>query len=96
MRRVYKFPLVTKDAAYEMGVTIPVGLSRGFKPLRVEMQDGDFYLWAEVDPDAPRIVVEVYLIPTGFEIPKGADYLNTVFEDDRPFVWHFYVSRFYS
>lgn len=81
MRTVYKFniPRTGKEP-----VMMPVGAGI----LKVGIQNGSVYCWADVGTDLelePRLF-RIY--GTGFEIPKNARHIGTLFEE--LFVWHVY------
>ena len=77
MKTIYKYPVGE--------IQIPLGA----KILTAGAQNGDFYLWAEVDTDQVLEHRTFERFGTGWEMPnKNICYIATVFED--PFVWHIY------
>lgn len=45
-------------------------------------------LWAEVDPNMPKVNRRFGVVGTGWPLEEDAEYLGTYF--DGPFVWHIY------
>lgn len=74
MKTIWKFPLVIKD---EQTITIPGGA----KILTVQLQKGDLYIWAIVDPNEPLRDRTIYVRGTGhplnFSINKAIRYVGT-------------------
>lgn len=62
--------------------------------LHVDVKDGKWCLWAEIDPvgeDMQTFVdVRLELIGTGDAVPEDGDWLKTYIEG--PFVWHLYLT----
>lgn len=75
MKKIYKYPVKT-------GLEIP----RSAQVVKTEMQDGNIFIWAIVDPAEKTIVRDFSFYGTGHELPPHASYIGTVFEG--PFVWH--------
>lgn len=81
MKAIFKYPL--KHVPEQ---TIEV--HQISKVLTVQIQRGDYFLWAEVDTVAKQgITIEMF--GTGWEMePTVREYISTV--QDGPGVWHFY------
>lgn len=76
MKTVYKYP---------MGITL---IPKGAIIRKAGIQNGEIFLWAEVDTDAPKVHRHIYAFGTGHLIPENACFIDTVF--DGAFVWHVY------
>jgi len=76
MITIYKYPIGK------------VSMPKGAKVLTVDVKVGEFYLWAEVDTDAPLEEREFHVYGTGYPLPDNRCYIATVFEN--VFVWHVY------
>lgn len=77
MKTIYKYPVGE--------VQIP----RGAKVLTANVQDRQFYIWAEVDTDQVLEHRTFVVYGTGHKMTDDAHcYIATIFED--PFVWHVY------
>lgn len=76
MKTVYKYPVgelqLPKDA----------------KVLTAGQQNGDMFIWAEIDTDQILEHRTFQVFGTGHPIPKESCYIATTF--DGPFVWHIY------
>lgn len=84
---IYKYPLKTVE---HQRVAIQAA-GRGVLAAGLDVLDGRICLWAEVDPDLPTIIYNVFIIGTGQTIPTDCHYVGTVF--DRPYVWHVYIKE---
>jgi hypothetical protein len=82
-RQVWKFD------APKPGIILPAHVPLGAKPLYADLQHGEIVWWAEVDPEAPTLRVDVITVGTGWDIPESAKHVGTVL--DGAFVWHVYV-----
>lgn len=82
MRKVFKYPVEVAN--------LPIGA----KPLFGGVQNGEFFIWVEVDNMESRTeLFDCQVYSTGHEIESDAyKYLNSIF--DKGFVWHFYCRRF--
>ncbi len=83
-RTIWKFPLYVTDAQ-----TIPV--PQGAKFLAVQVQAGEPCLWAMVNPDAPKVPVEIRIHGTGHALPDDSthyDYIGTFQLDSGALVFH--------
>jgi hypothetical protein len=76
MKKIYKYPLTTTM------------LPEAFVILDVQMQEGAFVFWAEVNPTAPLVPFAIAIIPTGERVPPNSRYLKTI--QDGSLVWHVY------
>jgi hypothetical protein len=85
MSVVWKFPLRLAKAQ-------TVSMPSGARFLSVQIQGADgLMLWAEVDPERPRVARQIEIWGTGDPLVPAARraYLATV--QEPPFVWHFYA-----
>jgi hypothetical protein len=81
MRTIHKFPI---SVAGENYVPMPEGsLFRHFGE-----QDGNLYMWVEVNTNHEQAVRIYIVVGTGDSIPRYAEYRGTSFSG--PFVWHLY------
>lgn len=85
IRAIYKYPLPLT------GVPSSLDLPVGSRVLTAQMQGGNLFIWAEVDPEAPIESRFFRIFATGLH--HGVDfsrylYLATI--QDGPFVWHVY------
>lgn len=72
MRTVYKYPLEITD---EQEITA----AKGWRPLAVQKQGNDCYLWAEVDDQARLVPHKVYVHGTGHQLdPNAIHYVGTL------------------
>ena len=92
-KRIWKFPLL-------MQARQNVTMFEGWKFLHLGVQDTrdafndlmderNVCIWAEVDPYAPKVFVEILLVGTGDDVPNGHDYLGTIFVGN--YVFHVYA-----
>jgi len=66
-----------------------IELPKGYKILKVDVQDNNPCIWAQVDEYAPREYVEFYMYATGQEINRSdVKYHDTVFLGTT--VWHIF------
>ncbi len=83
-RTIYKYPLNITD---EQTINLPEGakiLHAGLDPQGVPC------LWAAVYPANPSIPTVIYIIGTGWEMPKAADgHIGSFIQG--PFVWHVFI-----
>lgn len=81
MRVVFKYPLknLSKNT-----LEIP----KYAKYLRVAMQNGNPFLWAEIDTDMPKVLRVFQVCATGQPIPDG--FLHVGSFEDGMFIWHLY------
>lgn len=64
----------------------------GARLLSVGVQQDNICLWAAVDPGAPPVPHDIYLVGTGYptKVPRGAQFLGRV--DESGFVWHCFAA----
>lgn len=86
-KTIWKFPIVITDLQ-----TVP--LPDGAKVLTVAEQRGDLCLWAEVNPDAPKVKRTFEVFGTGHPMhtDMGVErgYVGTAQTEGGSFVWHVY------
>ena len=85
MKAIWKFPL-------DLDVRQVVKMPKGAKTLDIQMQNGQFCLWALVDTAAEKVDVVICVHGTGHDV-QDADmekqiYLSTV--QRGRYVWHFF------
>lgn len=89
--KIFKYKLIGNsiaDSQYIQDIEMPICP----KIIKVDLQDEEIYMWAEVVPEAPKKAYRIYCIGTGHgEVPEDGDYIGTV--DQSGFVWHFYSQR---
>jgi hypothetical protein len=95
MNTVHKFP-IDRDAATERDGCL-VLLSPGARILHVDLQDGNFFLWAIVDTMLPKTESRRIIIAgTGWDLghfisrENSLHHVNTVLEPSHTitYVWH--------
>lgn len=90
MRAIYKYPVAECNTHNIIDAPI-------VKPLYVEYQNGDPYLWAVVDTEKEPIEWLVSCVGTGIPHDSNIDldsYLNTTVESSKPFVWHWFCRKY--
>jgi hypothetical protein len=80
---IWKFPFDKVETIMQM----PEGASI----VRVAMQHRYPTVWAQVNPDAPKLARRLRVFGTGEPIPDGWHYVGSC--DDREFVWHVFEQR---
>ena len=87
MRTVWKHEIFTKA---EFTINLPFGA----KPLMIDVQNQQPYLWVEVDTEIESLIPRHFCVfGTGRGIPKRFDiYIGSWAE--VPFVWHLYAVGF--
>lgn len=85
---IWKFKLEPED---EQILFVP----QGAQILSVKTQHGIPCMWAEVDPNAPKISMAVRILGTGHLLDDLEDFrfVGTVLTMDDSLVWHFYVKE---
>jgi len=79
MTAIYKYPV--GDSA--------VSMPAGARLLTAQMQHGSLFVWAIVDPSAPRVLRCIRVYGTGHELPANPGaYLGTVQMHDGALVLH--------
>lgn len=88
MKRIFKYRVPQSRPGFDQDIKMP----EGAKVINAGIQDGDFVLWAEVDPSAALVYHQVHLVFTGQTVPEGPGwkYITTLI-DGGGFVWHVYV-----
>lgn len=85
MNTIYKFPLAPP------GVSLDLQLPIAARPLCVHMQNGQPYLWVQLNTSLAARTRTFVLIGTGHRVPDRSDYIGTVLSG--PFVWHLFEVR---
>lgn len=86
--RIYKYHLNVGHLK-ETAISVP----SGSKLLDIGIQNGNYYVWFEVNPEMPDIDFSIYCIYTGSQFNSiGLRYVKTIVESDT-FVAHFYIKR---
>lgn len=87
MKSIYKYQL-------PLGDTVTIEMPREAQALAVQVQSGSPYIWALVDPDAPKELRQFKVFGTGHMIPQEdpLHYLGTFQLDDGNFVFHVFES----
>ena len=89
MKTIYKYEIFDE---YTFRLETP----RDFKPLKVGIQNGRYYLWAEVlprdDPDEyfKRIF---FCVTTGGNIPVGSVCIGSIIDMDQVLHFYWYPNR---
>lgn len=83
MRTIFKYPLQVTDA---QSLTMPTGA----KPLCVQLQHGQPYLWAQVDTERPAAFVSFMTFGTGHPMPESEPlhYVGTYQLEGGALVFH--------
>lgn len=81
MKTIWKFPLKITDRQ-KVKMPLPAQV------LTVQIQAQEACLWAEVDPEGEKVLVEIAVIGTGNRLPDGMRYISTI--QEGALVWHFY------
>jgi len=87
MRTIFKFKLSIIDSQL-------INVPQDFKPLFVEFQGKELFIWGEVTPNAQRVDKQVFIVETGNPIPfedGSCKYIDSVV--GPIFVWHVYLER---
>lgn len=83
-RKVFKYLLPGDDMVVEMPVAariVSVGLDA----------DAELAVWAEVDPDAVKVLRRIVTIGTGEEdVPEGGTYIGRTVSASGRMIWHTY------
>jgi len=83
MKTIYKYVLYPSMNFYMM--------PEGAKILKVDAQEGDICLWAEVDPNAMHASRRIETYGTGVNMPADpGEYLGTVLLENGQLVFHVY------
>lgn len=86
MKTVWKFGLRITDQQ-EIEIPFP------HRFLKARWEDrGGAQLWAEVDPDGPKVTRQIVIHGTGHPVEETSlEYLDTVFDDHLGLVWHIWA-----
>jgi hypothetical protein len=71
-------------------------LPESHKFLHADVQNGDYFVWLEVEPNQRDKFVDspYHMIPTGYrEVPMGAVHKATIIDHAKGLVWHIYDVR---
>lgn len=83
MRTIHKYPL-------QIGTKVSIELPSTATIIKAGMQGGQPHIW--VDLNHPyhgiKVIRSFEVFGTGWEIPTGATYIDTVFQGQ--YVWHVY------
>lgn len=82
MAKIFKFPVEAHTGNKK--IKMP-GIGT---PIHFGVQDGQFFIWAAVNPAAPEVENEYYLAFTGDSVPPLAKHVGTVV---TKLVWHLYA-----
>ena len=86
-RMIWKFPLKTDGHQ-------PVEMPNGAILLTVAEQFGAIWLWAEVDPDEPKVNRNIFVYATGHAIPDDpGEFVGSVLLLGGSLVFHIYGGR---
>lgn len=77
MRKVYKYP-----------VTEGIVIHKESKIIHFGFQNGNPFIWVEVNTESPEIIRSFIFLGTGHEIPLGSSHIGSF--QNPPFVWHVY------
>lgn len=86
-RAIWKFDL---SKLFDGG-GIPLVTPSPWEPLKLAYQGPNLCLWAEVDPDAPKVARTIVIIGTGHpfrDAPRR--YIGTIQTGGGTFIWHVY------
>jgi len=88
VKKIFKYQLQPKP---ENLVEMP----KGSRVLTIQTQGSAPNIWAEIDPDAPRIKRKFFIVATGqpMEIPETSSYLGTFQIQDGALVFHVYTDN---
>lgn len=83
MNRIFKYPLGV--VAFD---TAEVEMPHGATIIMFNHQERVFTIWAEVDPTMPVTTRYFDILPTGGNVPPGAEHIASF--QDIGYVWHLY------
>jgi hypothetical protein len=83
MNTVHKYVLQTPVSS--------VDTYEGARFLHVANQHEQICVWAEVNTLERECVRTLFIVGTGHEVPKGADYIGSALVDGGSFVFHIYA-----
>ena len=77
---IYKYPL-------EFGAVNILGFPERFKPVYVGEQEGQIYLWVQLEQSDPQTQIRAYrIVGTGWEMEDSSIHIGTV--QIGKYVWH--------
>lgn len=85
MKTVFKYPITLESRDHKFSAILP----HGFKFLRAQLQNGQPFMWLEVDKDANKVEYQFGIWGTGQDIPNNAVFQGTF--DYGPLVFHLYL-----
>jgi hypothetical protein len=103
MLTIHKYPLPVEafdDPSDDENFPQPrmqIDTYRGFRPLKIQLQEGIPTLWALVETSAPTVKRSILLIGTGWPISQDspeamlAGYIDSI--QQGSYVWHFFLDR---
>lgn len=83
LKTIWKFPLALMERQ-----TIVIPLNYAILSLALDPSE-EMCIWAAVDPDTPKISLEIVLVGTGHPLPHVGSYIGSIVR--RSFVWHFFT-----
>ena len=83
VKTIHKYPAFILD---EFRLQLP----RDAQILTVQMQHGDPYIWAKVDPSASKETRNFRLYGTGHPMDEDGQYVGTFQTKDGKFVFHLF------
>lgn len=94
MRKIYKYPLFHEGIP--SNVKFSIVLPKSAIILKIALQNGLPYLWAQIDTSQPKENIVFYAIGTGYELPFEASkanwqYMETLIWPEGDFVLHYYL-----
>ena len=90
---IYKYDL---GIPYQKGqgyFKLPIPRAQVKKILDIQMQGSNAVLWAEVEQDYSDSYLDIVIVWTGYEEPKGIPYFKTIQESSTGLVYHYYVDN---
>lgn len=74
----------------------PVGETKVSLPaahalVHLALQKGKPHAWFAVDPDITKVELKVIVVPTGGDVPRGAEHMGTLLYNGGEFVAHFFA-----
>ena len=82
---IYKYKLHEKH-------TFQIKMPLEMEPLHIGLQDGEIFLWANVNLDSPTVKRTFHCVNTGTQPPEAKLYLGTVVLKIG-YVWHFFSDQ---
>lgn len=71
---IHKYKL---EIEYSFYVSIP----QSIKPVHIDIQNNEIFLWGEVVPEDEPVPHILYCVATGGTIPRGAQHIGTIVDD---------------